>query len=79
MHKYAPKTVPSYIQLKKDFANSKLKSSNEDPEKWITDLGSLKSEMNTVVIAGKTAMSDVDLIIRSFLASCLLCLRFIAK
>jgi hypothetical protein len=38
VHKYAPKTAPSYIQLKKDFANSKLESVDTDPDKWMTDL-----------------------------------------
>ena len=37
VHKYAPKTAPSYIQLKKDFANSKLASVDTDPDEWMTD------------------------------------------
>ena len=62
-HKYEPKTAPSYIQLKKDFANSKLEDAKQDPDEWITQLESLKTEMNKVNIPGKTPMSDVDLII----------------
>jgi hypothetical protein len=49
--------------LKKDFANSKLKSVDADPEQWLTELESLCSEMNKVTIAGKSDMTDVDLII----------------
>lgn len=63
VHKYAPKTAPSYIQLKKDFANSKLASVDTDPDEWMTDLECLRSEMNKVQIPGKTDMSEVDLII----------------
>ncbi len=63
VHKYAPKTAPSFIKLKKDFANSKLKSVDADPEQWLTELESLRSEMNKVTIAGKSDMTDVDLII----------------
>ena len=63
VHKYSPKTAPSYIQLKKNFANSKLLSVGANPEEWITDLESMRSEMNKVSISGKTDMSEVDLII----------------
>ncbi len=63
INKYAPKTAPSYIQLKKDFANSRLKSADSNPEEWLTELESLRSEMNRVTIAGKSDMTDVDLII----------------
>lgn len=44
VHKYSPKTAPSYIQLKKNFANSKLLSVGANPEEWITDLESMRSE-----------------------------------
>jgi hypothetical protein len=54
VHKYAPKTAPSYIQLKKDFANSKLESVDTNPDEWMTDLECLHSEMNKVTIPGKT-------------------------
>ena len=64
VQKYAPKTAPSYVQLKKDFANSKL-DVEDDPDEWITDLERLKTEMNKVKIAGKTDMSEVDLILHT--------------
>mmetsp|Transcript_11032 Transcript_11032/g.16141 ORF Transcript_11032/g.16141 Transcript_11032/m.16141 type:complete len:162 (+) Transcript_11032:416-901(+) len=38
VHKYSPKTAPSYIQLRREFANSKLLSSDADPDKWLTNL-----------------------------------------
>eukprot|EP00956_Cyclotella_meneghiniana_P039716 scaffold177807_cov69-Cyclotella_meneghiniana.AAC.1 len=63
INKYAPKTAPSYIQLKKEFANSKLKSAEHNPDDWITDLEFYRTQMNNVKIQGKTDMSDIDLII----------------
>ena len=61
--KYQPKSTPSYIQLKKDFANSKLPSLDTRPDEWMSELESLRTEMNKIQIRGKTAMSEVDLII----------------
>ena len=63
IQKYEPKTAPSYIKLKRKFVNSKLKSAENDPEEWITELEGLKTEMNNVLIPGKTEMSEVDLVI----------------
>ena len=63
INKYAPKTAPSYIQHKKEFANSKLKSAAHDSDDWITDLEFLRTQMNNVTIPGKTDMTEVDLII----------------
>ena len=56
VHKFAPKTAPSYITLKKSFANSKLESADSNPDEWITDLESMRLEMNKVKITGKTDM-----------------------
>ena len=61
VNKYAPKTTPSYIELKKTFTNSSLASPEDDPDEWITDLESLRAEMNSVNISGK--MTDMDFII----------------
>ena len=63
VNKYAPQTAPSYITLKKEFANSKLADSTENPDEWITDLECLRTEMNKVTISGKSDMTDVDVII----------------
>jgi len=60
-NKYAPKTAPSYIKLKKDFTNSRLDSAEEDPDEWLTNLESLRNEMDAVNISGK--MGDLDFII----------------
>ena len=59
--KYAPKTAPSYVKLKKQFTNSKLESAEDDPDVWIMDLESLRVEMDQVNISSK--MSDMDFII----------------
>ena len=61
VNKYAPRTAPSYIELKKTFTNSSLASPEEDPDKWITDIESLRAEMNSVNISGE--MTDMDFII----------------
>ena len=53
INKYAPKTAPSYIKLRKEFINSKLGSADEDPDERITDLESLRTKMDTVNITGK--------------------------
>jgi hypothetical protein len=63
VNKYAPKTAPSYIQLKKEFANSRLKSAAHNSDDWITDLEFYRTQMNNVQIPGKSDMSEVDLII----------------
>ncbi len=34
--KYELKTAPSYIQIKRDFVDSKLGDTTNDPDKWIT-------------------------------------------
>ena len=62
-NKYAPQTAPSYISLKKNFANSKLHDSFSNPDEWITNLECLRTEMNKVKIGGKSDMTDVDVII----------------
>ena len=60
-NKFCPKTAPTYVSLKKDFTNSSLVSSDEDPDEWITELENLRVQMDAVNISGK--MSDVDFII----------------
>ena len=57
VNKYAPKTAPSYIELKKTFTNSSLASPEDDPNEWITDLESLRAKMNSVNISGE--MTDM--------------------
>ena len=63
VNKYAPQTAPSYITLKKTFANSTLADATEDPDDWITELECMRTEMNKVTIGGKSDMTDVDVII----------------
>ena len=63
VNKYAPQTAPSYITLKKTFANSTLADATEDPDNWITELECMRTEMNKVTISGKSDMTDVDVII----------------
>lgn len=59
--KYAPKTAPSLLKLKKKFANSKLHHRDDHPDEWITELESLRTEMESIHIS--TAMADIDFMI----------------
>ena len=58
--KYAPKTAPSLLKLKKQFANSSLHR-DVHPDEWITELESLRNEMNGISISSK--MTDQDFMI----------------
>ena len=40
--KYAPKLAPTKLELKLEFQRSRLKSTNADPDKWITDLEGIR-------------------------------------
>ena len=59
--KYAPKTAPSLLKLKKEFANSKLDDNDKHPDEWVTELESLRNEMDNIGISGR--MSDLDFMI----------------
>jgi hypothetical protein len=58
--KYAPKTAPSLLKLKKQFANSSLKN-EVYPEEWITELESLRNDMDSIRLSSK--MNDQDFMI----------------
>ena len=60
--KFEPKTATSYIKLQQEFAKLKLENGN-DPDVWITKLKGLKTDMNLVKIKGKSAMSEINLIV----------------
>ena len=59
--KYAPKTAPSLLKLKKKFANSRLEDLKTNPDEWITELEGLRYDMEEMHIA--TTMSDLDFLI----------------
>ena len=59
--KYAPKTAPSLLKLKKQFANSKLKDADMHPDEWITDLESLRTDMDKISLTEN--MTDQDFMI----------------
>ena len=59
--KYAPKTAPSLLKLKKKFHNSRLESEDKHPDEWITNLESLRNKMDTIPHTSK--MSDMDFMI----------------
>ena len=61
--KYLPKTAPSYIKLKKEFANSTLGDASTPPDEWVSELESLRNQMNAIKIPNKSDMTEVDLII----------------
>ena len=58
--KYAPKTAPSLLKLKKQFANSSLKN-EVYPDEWVTELESLRNDMDSISLSSK--MSDQDFMI----------------
>ncbi len=58
MQTYAPKTAASYVNLKKKFTNSRLESVEDNPDVWITELESLRTEMDNVNISGKISHTD---------------------
>jgi hypothetical protein len=58
--KYAPKTAPSLLKLKKQFANSLLKN-EVYPDEWITELESLRNDMDSISLSSK--MNDQDFMI----------------
>lgn len=58
--KYAPKTAPSLLKLKKQFANSSLQR-EVHPDEWITDLESLRNDMDSISLSSK--MNDQDFMI----------------
>ena len=60
--KYAPKTAPSLLKLKKKFANSRLEDLDRNPDDSITELEALQSDMEDIHIA--TIMSDLGCMIR---------------
>ena len=59
--KYAPKTAPSLLKLKKKFENSKLGNADAHPDEWITDLESLRNDMDKISLTAK--MTDQDFMI----------------
>ena len=59
--KYSPKTAPSLLKLKKNFANSQLESVDIHPDEWMTELESLRNEIDKISIS--TKMSDEDFMI----------------
>ena len=61
MAKYSPKTAPSLLKLKKNFANSQLESVDKHPDEWMTELESLRNEIDKISVS--TKMSDEDFMI----------------
>jgi len=59
--KYAPKTAPSLLKLKKQFANSRLGDAEMHPDEWITELESLRNDMDKISLSAK--MTDQDFMI----------------
>ena len=59
--KYAPKTAPSLLKLKKKFANSKLETAEKHPDEWITELESLRNDIDSISLS--TKMTDQDFMI----------------
>ena len=56
--KYAPRTAPSLLKLKREFNNSSLENVRKDPDVWILKLESLQNEMEEIGILGKLLDDD---------------------
>ena len=61
MAKYSPKTAPSLLKLKKKIANSQLENVDKHPDEWMTELESLRNEIDKISVS--TKMSDEDFMI----------------
>ena len=62
VNKYAPQNAPSFVKLEMDYVNSKL-ADRKNPDIWITRLEYLRTEMNKMVLPGKSMKSEIDLIL----------------
>ena len=62
VNKYAPQNAPSFVKMEMDYVNSKL-AEGKNPDIWITRLEYLRTEMNKVVLPGKSTKSEIDLIL----------------
>ena len=51
--KYSPKTAPSLLKLKKNFANSQLESVDKHPDEWMIELESLQNEIHKISVSRK--------------------------
>jgi len=60
--KYAPRSTPSLLKLKKQFENSKLESVETDPEDWVSELEGLRTEIEC--IDSTSAMSEKDFMVK---------------
>ena len=58
-NKYQPERAPNRVELKQEFANSKLKCVNQDPDEWITKLEVLQADLARM----KLPIMDKDLFI----------------
>ena len=63
--KYAPKSVPSLLKMKREFANSRLEEEYTHPESWIASLENIRNDMDVISssIDESTKMSDLDFMI----------------
>ena len=59
--KYEPHTAPKLLKLKKEFTNKRVEDVSQDLDEWITELESLRVQMDNIDIASK--MTDRDLMI----------------
>ena len=60
--KYAPKSTPSLLKLKKEFKNCKLEDAWTDPEDWISELEGIRTEIEAIDSA--SAISEKDFMVK---------------
>ena len=60
--KYAPKSTPSLLKLKKKYENSKLTKVVRDPDEWISELEGIRTEIED--IDSSSSISDKDFMVK---------------
>ena len=57
--KYLPKTLANQVKLKMDFAASRMKSENADPDEWINNLEAIQKRLKDI----KVNMTEQDIML----------------
>ena len=61
--KYAGKTTPSLLRLKRDLMKCSLKDGKDDPDVWITKLEDYRARINEIVTDAADKMTDKEMML----------------
>ena len=59
--KHLPKTAPSYIKRKKEFANSTLGDVSTPPDEWLSNSENFRNQIRAISIPKNLDMTEMDL------------------